>query len=154
MLTYVTVAMLVVAVIGVILSLLMVGRESRLKPKFDLARIVVMGAVAAVMTFAIGITTPIWALAGALVGGAGIGTLQGRNLAVRATPEGLYTRRSATAVVAFITGLAVTQIAGYLKRTDAIQLGVALTVLSVTVAIGLLIGRRSRVQAVRAEANL
>ena len=82
-----------------------------------------------------------------------IGTLQGRNLTVRSTPKGLYAKRTAIAVFAFIAGLAVTQVAGYLKRTGAIQVGVAMTVLSVAVAIGLLVGRRPQVRAAKAGAG-
>ncbi len=153
MLRYLTIAMLVVSVLGIILSIVLVGRESRLKPRFDVARIVIMGAVAAVMTFAIDITTPTWALGAALGGGIVIGTLQGRNLTVRSTDKGLYARRTTVAVFAFIAGLAVTQVAGYLKRTGAIQVGVAMTVLSVAVAVGLLVGRQPRVRAAKAEAQ-
>ena len=153
MLRILTIAMLVVSVLGILLSLVLVGRESRLRPMFDIARIVVMGAVAAALTFLLGIATPMWALAAA--GGVGIvlGTLQGRNLSVRSTAKGLYAKRSAIAVIAFIVGLAVTQIAGHLKRIGAIQVGVAMTVLSVAVAVGLVVGRMPRVRAARAEAR-
>ena len=153
MLRYLTIAMLVISILGIILSIVLVGKESRLRPKFDIARIVIMGAVAAVLTFIIDITTPLWALSAALVGGVVIGTLQGRNLTVRSTAKGLYAKRTAIAIVAFIAGLAVTQVAGYLKQVGAIQVGVAMTVLSVAVAVGLMVGRAPQVRAAKARAT-
>lgn len=143
------IVMLIVSVLAVLLSLLLMGRESKLRPRFDVIRVVIMIAVVAVMTLLFTTRTPLWAAAAAVLAGLLLGFTQGRNLTVRATDKGLYAKRTAIAMVAFVAGLAVTQIAGLANRTGAIQFGLALSVLSVTTAIGLMVGRQPAVGAAR-----
>lgn len=139
------VVMLVLSILGIVLSLVLVGRESRLRPLFDIARVVVMSAVAAAMTFLFATKTPMWAFAAAVVAGLGLGVLQGRNLTVRPTAKGLYAKRTTVAVLAFVAGLVITQVAGLANRAGGVQLGLALSVLSVATAIGLILGRHPAV---------
>jgi hypothetical protein len=139
------VVMLVVSVLGILLSLYLVGRESRLRPLFDILRVGVMAAVAAAMTFVFATKTPAWAFGAAVVLGLVLGVLQGRNLTVRQTEKGLYAKRTAIAVIAFVAGLVITQVAGLMGRAGAIQFGLALSILSVATAIGLILGRQPAV---------
>lgn len=143
------IVMLIASLALVALSIVLVGKESRLRPVLDAARIVVMGVVVVVMTLVFSVETPVWAFALAAVLGLGIGLVQGRHLAVRVGDRGIYVRRTAVAAGAFMVALAITQIAGYANRSGTIQLGLALSVLSVAIAAGLMIGRHPEIARVR-----
>lgn len=137
-----TLALLAVSLLMLFISLLLAGRESRIRPIMDILRLGILAVVAAVSIVVFNTATPPWAIALAVVVGVGLGLSQGRNLVIRKGERGPMGKRSTLAILAFGGGLVITQIAGLLNRSGAITLGIALTVLSAAVTVGLVVGRR------------
>lgn len=148
----VAIVALVLSLLSLVLTLLLSRRETRLRPRMDVFRIVMVGVVAVVSIVVFSKGAPIWAVVAALVVGGGLGWFQGRNLVVRLTRGRLMAQRAPIAVVAFTAGLVLTQVAGLLNRRGVIALGIALSFLSAATTAGLLIGRREKVQTARASA--
>ncbi len=148
------VLMLVVSLAGLAMALLLVRRPSRIRPAMEYMRVVFAlgGAVVMMSVFSAG--APIWAVAVALAGGAGLGLLQGHNLTIMASTKGLMAKRSALAILAFAAGLLATQVAGLLNRTGVISIGLALSFLSAAMAAGLIAGRRPALIDARSAAGL
>ena len=145
--------MLVIALLGLAISLLLARRPSRIRPTMEYLRIAFALGGAAVMMTLFSVGAPLWAVAAALVGGAVLGLSQGRNLTILVREKGLMAQRSTFAIVAFATGLVATQLAGLLNRTGVISIGLALTFLSGATAAGLVAGRRPALVDARAAAK-
>lgn len=137
----VAVVLLVLSILGVALALLLMRRRSRVRPGFDAARLVIVLVVAVVSMVLLSSGAPVVAVAVALVGGAVIGYLQGSNLDLTVVGDTVFATRSRWALLAFVAGLVVTQVAGVLDRTGAITVGLALCFLSAAMIGGLIAGR-------------
>jgi hypothetical protein len=144
------VLMLIVSLLALLVAFLVIRRPTRIRPVMEGLRLVstLGGAVVMFVVFSTG--APVWAVAVAVVAGAGLGILQGRNLVVTLKEKGLYAQRSAIAIAAFAAGLVLTQIAGLLNRTGAISIGLALSFLSAAMTAGLIVGRRPAAAMARA----
>lgn len=138
------------SIIGVALALFMLKRESRVRPKLDVIRIVIMVVVAAVTTLVLGRSTPLWVFPVAIGIGAALGVVQGRNLDVRVANDRLMATRSRAAMIAFVIGLACSQLSGLLGRVGVLSVGVGITMLSAALAAGITIGRSPKVRHARA----
>ena len=145
LLRVVTIVLLVVSLLGLALTFLLIRRETRLRPKIDFARLIIVSATAVAMMLIFSKGAPVWAVGVAVGAGLGLGYLQGQNVAVRLTERGLMAKRTSWAIVAFAASLILSQIAGLLNRTGAIALGIALSFLSAALTAGLLVGRHPRI---------
>lgn len=138
------------SILGVALALFMLRRESRIRPRLDVARIVIMVAVAAATTLLLGRSTPVWIFPAAIALGVALGLVQGRNLEVRVAEDRLMAKRSRWAMIAFVIGLACSQLSGLLGRLGILTVGIGITMLSAALAAGITIGRRPNIRDARA----
>lgn len=138
------------SILGVALALFMLKRESRVRPKLDVVRIAIMVVVAGVTTFVLGRSTPLWVFPVAIALGGALGLVQGRNLDVRVADDRLMAKRSRWAMIAFVIGLACSQLSGLLGRVGILSVGIGLTMLSAALAAGITIGRRPKIRDARA----
>lgn len=138
----VAVAGLVVSLLGLLLALLLMRRETRIRPVMEIIRIglAAVMAIVSITLFARG--APAWAVIAALAGGGLLGFLQGRNLSLRRDGEKIMATRGVIALLAFAGGLILIQIAGLLNRTGVIQMGIALSLASAAITVGLMVGRQ------------
>jgi hypothetical protein len=143
---------LVLSVLSLAVTFLLIQRETRVRPKFDVFRIICTLIVAAAMMLIFSKGAPLWAVGLALVLGAGLGYWQGSNLVVRLSSRGVFAKRNAWAIGAFAAGIVISQVAGLLNRTGVVALGIALTFFSAALAVGLLVGRAPKLNAARAVA--
>lgn len=141
---------LVFSVAMVAFTLYMSRKEARVRPRMDIARIAIkIGAVLGMLL----LTTreaPLPAVIAALVLGAALGYWQGANLAIRSGDKGLYAKRGFYAILVFGAGVLIVQAAGILRRSGVVNVGLALSFLSIATAVALLVGRRPRIAAARA----
>lgn len=145
----VAIGAIVLTVLMLIVTFLFVRKETRVRPKWDIVRIVVSAIVATVMILWFAASAPLWAVGAAVVLGGGLGVWQGRNLVVRMTERGLFARRDTWAIFAFTVGILITQVAGLLNRTNVFRVGIAMTFFSAALALGLFIGRGPKIRAAR-----
>ncbi|KAA3637030.1 MAG: hypothetical protein DWP92_08605, partial [Armatimonadetes bacterium] len=124
------------------------GKERRIRPRFDVMRIILVGGMAVGMFIILG-STPWWAALAGIGVGLVLGFIQGRNVAIRVDGKKAFEKRAAWAIGAFIAGLLIAQIAGLLNRSGVIKLGVGLSFMSVAAAIGLFLGRRKQLASAR-----
>ena len=139
------------SVAGLAWTLMRARKERRVRPRFDVIRIVLISSTAIGMTIVLA-NTPLWAIASGVGLGLILGWSQGRNVSIRLAGKRMYENRNLLAIAAFAVGLVVTQVAGLLNRTGVIGLGVGISFLSAAVASGLLAGRTKPVRAARATA--
>lgn len=138
----VAVAGLVISLLGLLFALLLMRRETRIRPVMEIIRIglAAVMAIVSITLFARG--APAWAVVAALAGGGLLGFLQGRNLSLRRDGEKIMAKRGVIALLAFAGGLILIQIAGLLNRTGVIQMGIALSLASAAITVGLMVGRQ------------
>jgi hypothetical protein len=137
------------SVLGLLWTLKKAGKERRVRPRFDVLRVLIIAGTA-IGTMIVLANTPIWAVAGGAGLGVVLGWAQGRNVAVRVDGKRAYEKRQVIAIVAFAVGLVISQGAGLLNRTGVIGIGVGVTFLSAATAAGLIAGRRKPLRAARA----
>ncbi len=140
---------IVISVLMLFVTFLTVKRPTRLRPRMDVARIVISISVGLAMLFVFSRETPVWAMALAVVGGGGLGWWQGSNLQVFLKEKGLYAQRNQIAIAAFAGGIVLAQLAGILNRTGMASIGVAGTFLSAAMTAGLFVGRTPQVKKTR-----
>ena len=138
---------LVLSIVGLGLAVMLVRRQTRIRPAWDYARLAITAVTVVVMTVRVGVTTPILTIAGGVAVGLVLGVLQGRNLDVRRTAEGLFAKRNAVAIAVFGIGLVVTQAASLANRANIVSIGLGLSFLSAAMTLGIIAGRRPRVAA-------
>lgn len=133
---------LVVSLLGLLMALLLMRKETRIRPVMEFIRIglAAVMAVVSISLFARG--APAWAVVAALAGGGLLGFLQGRNLSLRVDGDKVFAKRGVMALFAFAGGLVLIQIAGLLNRTGVIHLGIALSFASAAITVGLMVGRQ------------
>ncbi len=144
-----TIGMLAFSLLGLIVTFLLVRRETKVRPGRDIFRVVVTGAVATLMVVVFSRGAPLWAVAAGVGAGLALGAWQGSNLTVRLTDRGLYAKRGTLAIVAFAAGIAVSQVAGLLNRTGALTIGITMSFLSAALTVGLILGRSPRIAEAR-----
>jgi len=135
---------LVLSLVGLVVALLLVRRETRIRPRLDAFRIVIVVGVAVLSMIIFSRAAPLWAVVPAVGGGLVLGWLQGRNLSVRVDGDKILAKRGMIAILAFAAGLIATQVAGLANRTGVVSLGVALSFLSAAVTAGLIAGRQPK----------
>lgn len=120
-------------------------RRSRLRPVFDIVRIVVQIAVVVTIPMLTGVTTPTTMLLGAVALGGAVGFFQGQHLEVAIEGKKIFVNRSIVGFVIWGGGLILMQAAGLANRTGLVQIGQGISWLSIGIAVGLLLGRHTRV---------
>jgi hypothetical protein len=143
------IAGLVLSIAGVALALLTARKRSRVRPKWDAARLGISALTIGAMTLVVGIATPVLAIAVGLGLGALLGFAQGRSIEVAMTEKGLFARRSIWGVAFFGLGVVLTQVAGLANRAGVVALGLGVGFLSVAMTAGLIAARRPRIAAAR-----
>jgi hypothetical protein len=154
LLSIVAVVLVVLSVLGLGLAFLLISRESRVRPRFDVIRLVLMLGSALLMLVVFSRDTAAWAIAIGVAVGLVLGFLQGRNLAIRVAAGKVMAKRTAWAVAAFAVSLIVSLMAGLLNRSGAVSFGVALSFLAAALTAGLLVGRQPRIGEARRAAGL
>jgi len=140
---------LVLSLVGLAVALILIRRETRVRPRLDAARIVIVVGVAVLSMMIFSRAAPLWAVVSAVGGGILLGWLQGRNLSVRVDGDKILAKRGVIAILAFASGLIATQVAGLANRTGVVSLGVALSFLSAAVTAGLIAGRQPKLAQAR-----
>ena len=141
---------LVLSILGLVVAILLIRKQSRVRPTWDNARLAIATVTIVVMTLVIAVDTPFLLIIVGIAVGVLIGLLQGRNLEVRVSERGLHAKRSIIAAVAFAVGLVIVQIAGFANRNGAVALGLTVSYLSAAMTAGLIVGRRQRIVDARA----
>ncbi len=136
------------------LTFVMIRRETRIRPVFDIARVLVIALVAVAGTALLADATSAVAVVIAIVLGFAVGAWQGTKLAVRAVGDGWTSRRTGWSVAAFAVGIAVTQVAAWLDSVAGLTLGLSTTFLSAALAAGVIVGRRGRLVDARRAATV
>jgi hypothetical protein len=136
------------------LTFVMIRRETRIRPVFDIARVLVIVVVAVAGTALLADGTSAVAVVIAIVLGFAVGAWQGSKLVVRSVGEGWTSRRAGWSVIAFAIGIAVTQIAARLDSVAGLTLGLSTTFLSAALAAGVIVGRRGRLVDARRAATV
>lgn len=134
----------IVALALLALTFVMIRRETRIRPGFDVARVLVITLVAVAGTALLADATSAVAVVAAIVLGFAVGAWQGSKLVVRVVGDGWTARRTGWSVVAFAIGIAVTQVAARFDSVAGLTLGLSTTFLSAALAAGVIIGRRGR----------
>ena len=137
-----------------VLTFVMIRRESRIRPVFDIARVVVIALVAVAGTALLADATSAVAVVVAIVLGFAVGAWQGSKLVVRAVGDGWTSRRTGWSVIAFAIGIGVTQFAARLDSVAGLTLGLSTTFLSAALAAGVIFGRRGRLVDARRAATV
>jgi hypothetical protein len=138
------IAGLVLSILGLAVAILLIRKQTRVRPRWDIARLAISAITIVAMTIVIGVDTPLYLIGAGVAAGGIIGLLQGRNLDLRVTERGVFAKRNIIAAVAFAAGLLVVQAAGFANRSGIVALGLTVSYLSAAMAAGLMIGRRPR----------
>ncbi len=117
------------------------SKRIRLRPRLDIARIVIQFGSVILIAVLLGAGAPILALVFVGLFAVGPGYVQGRNLEISDDDGRLYAVRNTVAASVWGVGLVIMQLAGLLKRTGILGLGQATAWVGVGLAVGLMIGR-------------
>ncbi len=137
------------SVVGLLWTLRGAGKEKRVRPKLDTARVIIISVVAIATTILLAHTPP-WAIAAGVGLGAILGWMQGRNVTLRTDGPRTFEKRKVIAIFAFAVGLVVSQGAGLLNRTGVIGIGVGVSFLSAAIAASLIAARSKPLRLARA----
>lgn len=140
------IAAIVLSIGALAIAVMTIRRESRVRTRFDVGRLVVsvVGAVIVGTVLAVG-THPALIVGGLTVGGV-IGFVQGQNLELRISERGPMARRTAVGVAAWGVGMVVALAAGLANRADIVRLGLGLSAFSIGLTAGLIAGRSSKLR--------
>ena len=148
-----SVAALVVSAVILVLSILSVRKESRVRPGLDLLRLGITAATTVLMAALLGVTTSQALMGLGLLAGLLLGVYEGLHLRVRFLGKSAFVRRSALGVAAWGVGVVVVQAAGVIGRIGLADFGLALSFLGIGQLVGLLTGRWQTVLSARRAAG-
>jgi hypothetical protein len=134
-------AALVASAVILILSILSVRKEARVRPGLDLLRLGVTLATTVLMARLLGVTTSEALMGLGLLVGLLLGVYEGLHLRVRFLGKGTFARRTVLGVAAWGAGVVVVQTAGVIGRIGLADFGLALSFLGIGQVVGLLAGR-------------
>ena len=123
------------------LTLRTAHREIRVRPAFEVTRILVGGVALVAMGAVTGVQTPWWLAGFAAVAGVGVGLAQGFRLDVTLRNGELFARRTTSAVAIWVVGLIGMQLAGLLSQSGVFRVGQAIGVFGIAVVAGVMLGR-------------
>lgn len=139
----------VVSLVLLAATFVVIRRETRIRPAFEVARVGLIAVIAVAGTLLLdGAASPPMVVA-AIGAGLAIGIWQGSHLAVRAVAGGWSQRRTGWAIIAFATGIAVTQVAARVDHVAGLAVGLATAFLAAALAAGVIVGRLPRLRDVR-----
>jgi hypothetical protein len=144
-----SVAALVVSAVILILSILTVRKESRVRPGLDLLRLAVTLVTTVLMARLLGVTTSEALMGLGLLVGLLLGVYEGLHLQVRFLGKSTFARRTVLGVAAWGAGVLVVQGAGVIGRIGLADIGLALSFLGIGQVVGLLAGRWQTVLSAR-----
>jgi len=127
--------------VTVLLTLRTAKRESRVRPGFDIARLVIGAGALLVMGTIVGVQTPVALAALGIAAGAVVGFAQGRRLEISLRDGRVFARRTLIGIAVWVAGIIAMQGAGLLNRTGVFRIGQTVAVFGVFTTLGLLIGR-------------
>ncbi|MDX1689726.1 MAG: hypothetical protein R3290_01760 [Acidimicrobiia bacterium] len=141
----VAIASIGLSLVGVVVALVFLRRETRVRTWMDVARLLVTGAVVVAMSLVMGVSTVGWVAAAAAGLGLVVGAAPGGGGRVRLGPKGPMAKRSALGIVGWGLGIVVAQVAANFNRAGIVRLGLALSFLSIGTMVGLLLARSQAV---------
>ena len=122
-------------------------KRARLRPLLDVARVVLQAATAVAIPLITGVTTAAGLVLASLAIGLVLGLLQGGRLELEVDDDRLYATRSSVGFAIWGIGLVLMQGAGLANRTGLVEIGQAVTWLSIGITAGLILGRHGKVTA-------
>jgi hypothetical protein len=123
------------------LSLRKAASEVRIRPAFEWARIALGIGGALLIGMIVGVQTSQVLAIGAIVTGGAIGYFQGQQTIVSIRDSKLWAKRTIWGIALWSGGLIAMQLAGLGSRTGLFRIGQAISFFSMSVALGLIIGR-------------
>ncbi len=123
------------------LSLRRAAREVRIRASFEWARIVLGIGGAFIVGVVVGVQTPQALAVAAIVAGGSIGYFQGQQTIVSIRDSKPWAKRTIWGIALWSAGLIAMQLAGLGSKTGLFRLGQAISFFSMSVALGLIVGR-------------
>ncbi|MCP3938638.1 MAG: hypothetical protein GY708_25090 [Actinomycetia bacterium] len=133
------------------LTLSKAKRESRIRHWIEYARVAVGLGGAVLLGVIVGVQTPLVLAVAAVVVGIAIGYFQGQQTTVSIRESKLWAKRTMWGIAVWAAGLVAMQVAGLGSRTGIFRLGQAISMFSISVGLGLIVGRRPIEQRATAE---
>lgn len=146
-------ATVAISILSVALSLAGARRAVKLRPVFDVVRLVVSVAVVGAVAAITGVTTPPILLVVAVIAGGFLGHTVGGRLDVWEESGRIWLRRAGLGVALWGASVVAMQLAGYANRSGIVSLGQSLAVFGAASQAGTLMGRDSAVRVARATAG-
>ncbi|MFQ5554208.1 MAG: hypothetical protein ACE5GC_02410, partial [Acidimicrobiia bacterium] len=134
---------------SILLVVRVARRQARIRPGFDVARVVLGIGSAIVLGLVTAVQTPGWLAVVAVGAGAALGYFQGGQLQVTIRDGSGFATRTMLGIVLWGGGLLAMQAAGLASRTGVFRLGQALAFFSIAITVGLMAGRSGPVQEAR-----
>lgn len=138
----------IITAASIVLTVLMLGfslwkglRRARLRPLFDITRVVIQSAIAVAVPVLTNVVSPAYMVLGPALVGLALGLLQGQRLKVEIDQARLYATRSMVGFMIWGAGLVLMQGAGLANRSGLVEIGQAVTWLSIGISVGLILGR-------------
>ena len=124
-----------------LVSLRLANREVRVRAGLEWARIAVGIGGAVLLGVIVGVQTPwLLAIAAIAIGGV-IGYMQGLQTIVSIRESKLWAKRTIWGIALWSAGLIAMQLAGLGSRTGMFKIGQTISLFSMSIALGLIIGR-------------
>ncbi|KAG1647609.1 hypothetical protein GQR58_030467 [Nymphon striatum] len=120
-------------------------RKSRLRPVFDVVRVLIQVGAAVAVPIITAVVTPPLLMVGAVLIGVAVGVAQGMFVNVEVENDHVFASRSIIGFVIWGAGLLMMQGAGLANRTGLVEIGQAVTWLSIGISVGLILGRHTSV---------
>jgi hypothetical protein len=124
-----------------VLAVISVRKEQRVRPGFDLLRLGISLATTALMARFLGVETSEGLMGLGLLLGILFGLWEGLHLKVRFLGSRAFARRTLVGIVAWGAGVLVVQLAGVADRVGMADLGLSLSFVGIGQVVGLLTGR-------------
>lgn len=124
------------------LTLSKAARETRIRHWIEYARVAVGLGGALLLGVIVGVQTPPLIAVAAVAGGSAVGYFQGQQTTVSIRESNLWATRTMWGILVWAAGLIAMQVAGLGSRTGIFQLGQAISMFSISVGLGLIVGRR------------
>ncbi|MCP4962244.1 MAG: hypothetical protein GY925_23620 [Actinomycetia bacterium] len=130
-----------VSVAALVVALRAAAREVRIRRWLEVTRVAVGLGGVLLMGAITGVQTAAGLAIGAVAAGGLVGFIQGRQTIVSIRDSKLWAKRTVWGIVVFAAGLIAMQLAGLGSRTGAFRFGQAVALFSISVGIGLALGR-------------
>ncbi len=135
----------IITAVSIALTIVLLGfslwkglKRARLRPLLDVTRIVLQAATAVAIPLITGVATSPFVVIASLAIGLLLGALQGQRLQLEVEGTRLFATRSMAGFVVWGVGLVLMQGAGLANRTGLVEIGHAVTWLSIGITAGLI----------------